>query len=72
MCSVLYGVILIQILIKYNVKNLITAGTRLHDSDPKIEKSPYLSPLPHTPPARSPPPPSFEDLSTPLPANNHQ
>ena len=34
-CVLLYGSILIQILIKYNVKNLITACTRLHDSDPQ-------------------------------------
>ena len=34
-CVLLYGIILIQILIKYNVKNLITACTRLHDSDPQ-------------------------------------
>ena len=34
-CVLLYGIILIQILIKYNVKNFITACTRLHDSDPQ-------------------------------------
>ena len=33
-CVLLYGIILIQILNKYNVNNLITACTRLHDSDP--------------------------------------
>ena len=34
-CVLLYGIILIQILIKYNVKNLITACTRLHECDPQ-------------------------------------
>ena len=34
-------IILIQILIRYNVKNLITACTRSLDFDLKIEKSPY-------------------------------
>ena len=35
LCVLLYGIIiLIQILI-YNVKNLITACTRLYDSDPQ-------------------------------------
>ena len=34
-CVLLYGIILIQILIKYNAKNLITECTRLHDSDPQ-------------------------------------
>ena len=37
----LYVIILIQILIRYNVKNLITACTRSLDFDLKIEKSPY-------------------------------
>ena len=37
----LYVIILIQILIKYNVKNFITACTRSLDFDLKIEKSPY-------------------------------
>ena len=32
-CVLLYGIILIQILIRF-VKNIITACTRLHDSDP--------------------------------------
>ena len=36
----LYVIILIQILIRYNVKNLITACTRSLDFDLKIEKSP--------------------------------
>ena len=40
-CVVLYVIILIQILIRYNVKNLITACTRSLDFDLKIEKSPY-------------------------------
>ena len=46
-------IILIQILIKYNVKNLITACTRLHDSDPQNwRKKTYRgeTPLPHPPP----------------------
>ena len=47
-CVVLYVIILIQILFRYNVKNLITAGTRSLDFDLKIEKSPY--------PGRDPPP----------------
>ena len=34
-CVVLYVIILIQIRIRYNVKNFITACTRLHDSDPQ-------------------------------------
>ena len=55
----LYVIILIQILIRYNVKNLITACTRSLDFDLKIEKSPYpgrgntYPPLPDPPPARS-------------------
>ena len=53
----LYVIILIQILIRYNVKNLITACTRSLDFDLKIEKSPYPrrgdTPLPDPPPARS-------------------
>ena len=40
----LYVIILIQILIRYNVKNLITACTRSLDFDLKIEKSPYPGP----------------------------
>ena len=36
-------IILIQILIRYNVKNLITACTRSLDFDLNIEKSPYPS-----------------------------
>ena len=40
-CVVLYVIILIQILIRYNVKNLITACTKSLDFDLKIEKSPY-------------------------------
>ena len=52
-CVLLYGIILIQILIKYNVKNLITACTRLHDSDPKIEKSPYRGRGRGTPPSHT-------------------
>ena len=50
-------IILIQILIRYNVKNLITACTRSLDFDLKIEKSPYPTlgfPLGAPPP---PPPP---------------
>ena len=43
-CILLYGIILIQILIKYNVKNLITACTRLHDSDPQNWKISLPSP----------------------------
>ena len=52
-------IILIQILIRYNIKNLITACTRSLDFDLKIEKSPYPgrgdtpTPLPNPPPARS-------------------
>ena len=34
-CVVLYEIILIQILIRYNVKNLITACTRSFDFDLK-------------------------------------
>ena len=34
-------IILIQILIRYNVKNLITACNRSLDFDHKVEKSPY-------------------------------
>ena len=34
-CVLLYGIILIQILIKDNGKNVITACTRLYDSDPQ-------------------------------------
>ena len=55
-CVVLYVIILIQILIRYNVKNLITACTRSLDFDLKIEKSPYPGrgdTLPDPPPARS-------------------
>ena len=52
-----YGIILIQSLIKYNFKNLITACTRLHDSDPQNGKIslPWEgnTPLPHPPPDRS-------------------
>ena len=41
-CVVLYVIILIQILIRYNIKNLITACTKSLDFDLKIEKkSPY-------------------------------
>ena len=43
-CVVLYVIILIQILIRYNVKNLITACTKSLDFDLKIEKSPRPSP----------------------------
>ena len=42
----LYVIILIQILIRYNVKNLITACTRSLDFDLKIEKSPPSQTLP--------------------------
>ena len=53
----LYVIILIHILIRYNVKNLITACTRSLDFDLKIEKSPYPgrgdTPLPDPPTARS-------------------
>ena len=53
----LHVIILIQILIRYNVKNLITACTRSLDFALKIEKSPYPgrgdTPLPDHPPARS-------------------
>ena len=45
-----YVIILIQILIRYNVKNLITVCTRSLDFDLKIEKSPY-------PDGRGDPPP---------------
>ena len=60
-CVLLYGIMLIQILLKYHVKNLITACTRLiviHDSDPQNWKI-FLPlggggggghPLPHPPP----------------------
>ena len=48
----LYVIILIQIQIRYNVKNFITACTRSLDFDLKIEKSPYPgrgdTPLPQT------------------------
>ena len=46
----LYVIILIQILIRYNVKNLITACTRPLDFDLKIEK---VSPPPPRPSPRS-------------------
>ena len=55
-CVLLYGIILIQILIKYNVnvKDLVTACTRLHDSDPTNGKIslPWEGghPLPYPPP----------------------
>ena len=49
-CVVLYVIILIQIRIRYNVKNFITACTRLHDSDPQKWK---IS-LRHPPPTPSP------------------
>ena len=54
----LYVIILIQILIRYNVKNLISACTRSLDFDLKIENFPYPdgrgdTPLPDPPPARS-------------------
>ena len=53
----LYVIILIQILIRYNVKNLITACTRSLYFDLKIEKSPYPgrgdTPLPDPTPDRS-------------------
>ena len=56
-CAILYVTILIKILIRYNVKNLITACTRSLDFDLKIEKSPYPgrgdTPLADPPPARS-------------------
>ena len=48
----LYVIILIQILIRYNVKILITECTRSLDFDLKIEKSPY----PGTPPSQTLPP----------------
>ena len=51
-CVLLYVIILIQVLIRYNVKNLITACTRSLDFDLKIEKSPY----PGTPPSQTLPP----------------
>ena len=72
-CVLLYGIILIQILIKYNVKNLITACTRLHDSEPpKLKNLPTVgggTPPSHTTP---PPPPPFSrfapsGLVAPLP-----
>ena len=52
-CVVLYVIILIQIRIRYNVRNFITACTRLHDSDPQSEKSPYRGRR-HPPPTPSP------------------
>ena len=53
-CVVLYVIILIQIRIRYNVKNFITACTRLHDSDPQKWKIslPWEGEHP-PPPARS-------------------
>ena len=54
-CVVLYVIILIQILIRYNVKNLITACTRSLDFDLKIEKSPYPG-RGGTPPSQTLPP----------------
>ena len=50
-CVVLYVINLIQILIRYNVKNLITACTRSLGFDLKIEKSPY--PGRGTPPSQT-------------------
>ena len=52
-CVVLYVIILIKILIRYNVKNLITACTRSPDFDLKNEKSPYPG-RGDTPPRPSP------------------
>ena len=53
-CVVLYIIILIQILIRYNVKNLITACTRSLDFDLKNWKISlsWDTPLPDPPPAR--------------------
>ena len=55
-CVLLYGIILIQILINYNVQNLITACSRLHDSDPQNWKIslPWEGDTPPPPP--HPPP----------------
>ena len=53
----LYVIILIQILIRYNVKNLITACTRSLDFHLKIEKSPRPSLAFVTIPLGAPPPP---------------
>ena len=47
----LYVIILIQILIRYNITNFITACTRSLDFDLKIEKSPY--PGRGTPPSQT-------------------
>ena len=60
---------LIQILIIYNVKNLITACTRSLDFDLKIEKSPYPGragghPLPDPPPRSVAPLPRICHFST--------
>ena len=51
---VLYVIILIQILIRYNVKNLITACTRSLDFDLKIEKISLGWEGGHPPPRPSP------------------
>ena len=51
---VLYVIILIQILIRYNVKNLITACTRSLDFDLKIEKISLGWEGGHHPPRPSP------------------
>ena len=66
----LYVIILIQILIRYNVKNIITACTRSLDFDLKIEKSPYPgrgdTPLPDPFPLGAPPPPNALTHGAPL------
>ena len=58
-CVVLYVIILIQILIRYNVKNLITACTRSLDFDLKNWKISHLSLFPLGAPP--PPPPQCVD-----------
>ena len=56
-CVVLYVIILIQIRIRYNVKNFITACTRLHDSDPQKWKISLPWEGGHPPPPPSQPSP---------------
>ena len=62
-CVLLYWIILIQILIKYNVKNLITACTRLHDSDPQNWKISLPCEGGHPRPTPSPPLGRFAPLA---------
>ena len=61
MCCAIYVIILIQILIRYNVKNLITACTRSLDFDLKIGKN--LPTLGDPPPRPAPPARSLRSLA---------